>query len=359
MQSARLFFKEGNSDKVYELDLLPSGEGFVVNFRYGRRGAALQHGTKTASPVALEAGQKIYNKLYSEKTGKGYTPEESGERFVGTENAGRLTGNLPQLLNAVDEVELLALLSDDSIVMQEKMDGVRAMLQLQNGKITLSNRKGLEIPCPERIAQTILAAQSQGLKQFILDGELIGNTFHGFDALEIDGVCVRSTGFSKRFEKAQAIFNLMRDIDGDVIKAVHVMSYGEKKAWFERFKTQGAEGVVLRNAQATYKVGRPNSGGDALKFKFVDTATVRISKVSEGKRSVSMEVLTEKDQWIDVGNVTIPSNQDIPTVGELAEVRYLYRTSAEGALFQPVFLGTRNDLAEDDAKESQLKVKVG
>ncbi len=68
----KLHFQEGKSDKVYEVDLCEVGDKFVVNFRYGRRGTELREGTKTTNPVDFEEGQKIFDKLVSEKTRKGY-----------------------------------------------------------------------------------------------------------------------------------------------------------------------------------------------------------------------------------------------------------------------------------------------
>lgn len=72
VRQTKLFFKEGNSDKVYEVDLCEIGENYVVNFRYGRAGAELKEGVKTASPVALADAEKVFNKLVEEKTKKGY-----------------------------------------------------------------------------------------------------------------------------------------------------------------------------------------------------------------------------------------------------------------------------------------------
>jgi len=68
----KLQFKEGNSDKVYEVDLCESGANYVVNFRYGRRGAELKEGTKTTTPVSFAEAEKIFQKLVDEKTRKGY-----------------------------------------------------------------------------------------------------------------------------------------------------------------------------------------------------------------------------------------------------------------------------------------------
>lgn len=69
-----LYFSEGKSDKVYEVDLCESGSDlYVVNFRYGRRGATLRDGTKTVFPVAYEDAIKVYDSLISSKEKKGYS----------------------------------------------------------------------------------------------------------------------------------------------------------------------------------------------------------------------------------------------------------------------------------------------
>ena len=44
IRQSLLWYKEGNSDKVYEIDLCEVGaDKYVVNFRYGRRGAAVSY----------------------------------------------------------------------------------------------------------------------------------------------------------------------------------------------------------------------------------------------------------------------------------------------------------------------------
>jgi predicted DNA-binding WGR domain protein len=77
LKQSKLFFKEGNSDKVYEVDLCQVGaEQYVVNFRYGRRGATLKEGTKTDKPVILAIAEETFNALEVEKRKKGYQTEE-------------------------------------------------------------------------------------------------------------------------------------------------------------------------------------------------------------------------------------------------------------------------------------------
>ncbi len=77
VKQTRLFFQQGTSDKVYEVDLCEAGANeYIVNFRYGRRGARLKEGTKTAFPVSQDEAQKVFDKLVDSKVKKGY---RSGE----------------------------------------------------------------------------------------------------------------------------------------------------------------------------------------------------------------------------------------------------------------------------------------
>lgn len=78
IQHTKLYFKEGNSDKVYEVEICQLGSTeFYVNFRYGRREGTLKEGTKTVTPVSLAQAQKIYDALIAEKTQKGYQTEDA------------------------------------------------------------------------------------------------------------------------------------------------------------------------------------------------------------------------------------------------------------------------------------------
>ena len=76
IRQIRLSFRQGTSDKVYEVDLCEVGpDQFVVNFRYGRRGSNLRDGTKTPLPVARAAAESTFDKLVLSKTKKGYAEE--------------------------------------------------------------------------------------------------------------------------------------------------------------------------------------------------------------------------------------------------------------------------------------------
>ncbi|MGE8556708.1 MAG: WGR domain-containing protein [Chryseobacterium jejuense] len=76
IKQSKLFFHEGKSDKVYEIDLCEiNPDAFIVNFRYGRRGATLKEGTKTSEFVSKEKAENIFDQLEKEKRNKGYQSE--------------------------------------------------------------------------------------------------------------------------------------------------------------------------------------------------------------------------------------------------------------------------------------------
>jgi bifunctional non-homologous end joining protein LigD len=74
------------------------------------------------------------------------------------------------------------------------------------------------------------------------------------------------------------------------------------------------------------------------------------------KRSVRLSLLDGKNV-VNAGNVTIPPNHKVPEVGATVDVRYLYAFKESGCLFQPVYIGERNDIDRESCTVTQLKYK--
>jgi predicted DNA-binding WGR domain protein len=73
IKQTTLLYQEGNSDKVYEVDLCQTSQDlYVVNFRYGRRGTNLKEGVKTTQAVPEAQAQKVFDQLVASKVKKGY-----------------------------------------------------------------------------------------------------------------------------------------------------------------------------------------------------------------------------------------------------------------------------------------------
>lgn len=358
-ESISLYYRDGGSDKVYHVQLEPAttdGTGWIVNFQYGRRGQTLHTGTKTSQPIAFDKAKKTYDKLIKEKMAKGYTPGEDGTPFAGTDKAGEVSGLVPQLLNIVDDKTCESLINNVNYLMQEKKDGTRLMVRKKDGVITGSNRKGLVIPISTKIEERLLKIPGD----FELDGEAVGDVYWVFDILSCGDQDFRDDSVMNRWSAVCELTQKI-DIDGSAVQVVPSMFTSRLKAkYYSTLLEDKAEGVVFKHLLAKYVPGRPASGGNQLKFKFKASVTCEVVQHNGTKRSVLLglnDAGLGTDQYREVGNVTIPSNYEIPAVGTFVEVEYLYAFPG-GSLFQPVYKGPRPDKDVADMYSS-LKFKQG
>lgn len=351
---ADLYYREGSSDKVYHASVEPSGAMFVVNFAYGRRGATLATGTKTQQPVDDCTAKHIFNKLVSEKLAKGYkhmageVPDPYAQPEPGAAKAA--SGYLPQLLNPVDESVVQNLLCSEQYCMQEKFDGRRMMLEKVGNTVRAINKKG---QCTGAPANIIRQAESIP-HDFVMDGEAVGDVFHAFDVLVCDGRDVGACAYQHR--RAELMNLLASEQCPDLRMVETAIGYAAKSGMIDELRWRKAEGVVFKKLGAKYSAGRPNSGGDQFKFKFCATASFIVSKVNT-QRSVDLQ-LFNGDELVDAGSVTIPPNKEVPMFGAIVEVRYLYAYKESGSIYQPVYLGERDDVEPTECKVEQLKWKA-
>ena len=345
-----LYYRQGGSDKVYQAAVEPSGKGFVVNFAYGRRGSTLQSGTKTPAPLEYAAARKLFDKLVREKTAKGFTPGEDGTPYRHSDHAQRFTGILPQLLNPIGEEDLELYINDERWWMQEKFDGRRLLVRKHNQEVLAINPKGLSVGLPEPIACAVLTLAAESC---LLDGEAVGEVYHAFDLLEQDRSDLRSDPYALRYDQ---LVQLIDPAGGIVLRfAQTATDAGEKACMLLKLRERRREGVVFKDRGAGYTPGRPTSGGPQVKLKFYATCSCLVAAINRGRRSVALELIDGK-KHVAVGNVTIPPDHAIPTSGQVAEVRYLY-VYPGGSLFQPLYLGPREDIPQEACAVTQLKYR--
>jgi bifunctional non-homologous end joining protein LigD len=349
LESITLYYREGSSDKVYQCQIEPAGERFIVNFQYGRRGSTLNTGTKTNVPVDYDQAKRIYDKLVREKTSKGYTPGQDGTPYTAPDTSDRFTGILPQLLNPIDEEEANRLLNNPGFVMQQKFNGRRMLIRKDGDQLHGINKKGLLIGLP----QTVFADIYHLPGNFILDGECIGDHFHTFDLLILNRTDLRPLPYKERLV---ALMNLWASAQHQYLHFAETAYTAKQKAnLLAELKAKEEEGVVFKKLNAAYTPDRPNSGGPQLKHKFYATVSCVVSKLN-AQRSVEVRLWGD-DGWMVCGNVTIPANHVIPAVGKVIEVRYLYAHRESNALYQPVYLGPRSDVETSECLLTQLKYK--
>lgn len=355
MKTASLYFKNGNSDKEYHIQLVKSNNGYKVLFQYGRVGNALQSGTKTDTPVSLQEAEKIFDKLKKEKTAKGYSEGESKIDFsVGGEEIkprDKKVHILPQLLNNIENVQ--DYINDPDYIAQEKFDGERRMV-ICNEKTIGLNKKGEEVPLPDSILSSVKLPCT-------LDGEIIGDKLFVFDILSAH-ILSKGEIPTKQFtciERLKILTAFIHNLGKGVEMVETAYTKEDKQKMFDNLQKNNKEGIVFKKKNSPYEHGRPNSGGNQLKYKFYKTATFIVANITKGKRSIGLELASSEDNLWDkvfMGKVTVPTNYDMPKVGDFVEVRYLYAYKG-GAIFQSVYLGKREDCDLSDATMKQIIYK--
>lgn len=361
IQEAHLGYIGGGSDKVYHIFLLEqSKSAFVVNVQYGRRGGTMAAGTKTNAPVSLDEAKRIFQRTYNEKFNKGYRPHASETAQPMAQVAKQKTGIMPQLLNMIGDDELRKVLRDSTHWMQEKMDGVRLLIEWMPERMRGVNRSGEEVALLPEVAEEINYLVKVAHTHFhpavkvIFDGELVGNIYHVFDLLQCCRDDLGQKPFGARYVELKTLLHCAPNLAR--VKIVDCYFDPEQKqAFFTQLKARGAEGAVFKRSASLYVPGRPNSGGDQLKYKFWATGDFVVTQVNQ-KRSVAVHALDAQGNDVGLGNVTVPRNYVMPSAGDVVQVRYLY-AYRDGCLYQPQFEGTRDDKKPAECLMTQLKYK--
>lgn len=196
-------------------------------------------------------------------------------------------------------------------------------------------------------------------EKFVEEQQKTGNwnlkTLEGKKAdLVMDGEDHRLYPYDRRY---LALMNLLaKAMQRNVILAETAFTPQQKVQLLKQLHRQNKEGIVFKALEAPYTPGRPNSGGSQLKHKFYATLSAVVANVND-RRSVEVRLLNGKG-WVPCGNVTIPPNFQIPQIGQVVEIRYLYAFQESKALYQPVYLGPRNDVEPFECGLSQLKYKA-
>ena len=242
-------------------------------------------------------------------------------------------------MNECSEEEVQRFIDSDHWCAQEKYDGVNRLLIKTGNEIVGANRKGLSVAIPKEVEE-----EMRTLPDCVLSGEAIGDKVMCFDIIPEN-----KEEYRHRYSVLEGL------LPTEHIRLVDTSwTTQQKRRLLLTLKNDNKEGIVFKRIDSVYHPGRPNSGGDMLKFKFKATASVIVEGVNKGKRSVSMVMYDVGP--VRVGNVTIYPNYTIPEEGSIIEVEYLYAFKG-GSLFQPVYLGPRTDLDYSDCNIKQLKYK--
>lgn len=367
LQGIDLHYLGGGSDKVYHVSLLQEGSEYFTAFAYGRRGSRLNTGEKYRG-TSRAAAQNAYDKIVSEKRGKGY--DYTGSRGVpgypapGTSSAPAAPIIVPRkepscpLLSCQpkpgsgDDPDAAAepYLTDDAWVMQEKFDGERLRVRLSEAPVYAGfNRKGVEVALAAALQDDL---QLQAIpEEHVLDGENVNNVFYVFDCVTLNKA---NKIVLEELSERRAVLSELLGVrpESSAIQVVRTFEGAAKRRMYEKIKAAGGEGVVFKRIDSVYSEG---STDDWVKVKFVERATC-IVLAHNAVSSVEVALLDAAGDLVSVGNVTISTGRVKPPVGSLVEVEYLYAYKG-GSLYQPVYKGERTDIEREACVFGQLKYK--
>jgi ATP-dependent DNA ligase len=235
----------------------------------------------------------------------------------------------PMLLT--DCTDLEALLRDDEWIMEEKLDGDRAIVEKRVNVVTVTSREGNPIKPSESIVSLAMLSD----EDFILDGELMpGGEFVAFDCI------ASSASFGEAIAQGTAFENTLH-LPRLILNEKHATRCTDVALWvrkcilrytspfriirtglsqldivglFHSIKRDGGEGVVFKHAQSGYHEGTRSN--DWQRFKFYETEDFTVGQVDIAK--CSFEAIRDGRSW---GYVPASLNT-LPSPGDTVRIRF-------------------------------------
>lgn len=330
----------------------------IIRVNHGQVGGAIQEsveevtrgkniGRSNETNPVQQACLEAQSKWNKKKEREGYVESLERAQAGETDQEG---GIAPMLAKAWEDVKKRFKFPADA---QRKLDGVRCISVIQDGKVTLWSRKRAPIyGVPHVVAA--LEAMDWGPGRIVLDGELFklglgfqritsfvrkqGELKPGYEQLEyhVYDVPEMSTGVVDRIEKLtwEERRIVLSDIpQNDVVKIVQtflVENFAEAKALHDLWVQEGYEGLMLRSHGGVYRPGARSS--DLIKVKEFLTEEFKIIGVHEGRGKFAglamLECVTSEGAQFDCcAPGTLPERAEIlkqgdKLIGQMLSVKF-------------------------------------
>lgn len=268
-----------------------------------------------------------------------------------------LTDLRPMLAGSVNPRELPKYCENDRWAAEQKIDGMRLVIETTDTGANFLNRKG------ETFKQYLPAdlAQKMGTlgAGFVLDGELVEDTrgrrtLFLFDLLDTPAGTTVQKPFKLRRNLLEHVCSIWSQPGVEILPSY--TGRIEKLSLAKTLLGNGGEGVMVRDQEGIYVPGLRSPA--LLKAKFVKTVDcIVLGKGRNGKDNVVLGLHNDVGTIVDIGEVTALAGDGATLEeGEVCEIQYLYAVDpARPRLVQPTRPTRRTDKTPDECLMSQIQ----
>lgn len=261
----------------------------------------------------------------------------------------------PMLADSADVHELDSYIADVKWWIEQKFDGQRMLVVIDNGEIKVLNRQGM--PKVTNLHPAIVdqfADFTTG--QWVFDGELLDGCLQVFDMPQAGGLVAPDTRFAERRIALEALLEQgVWTPDPAYVQLTHCAKTTDDKAKLAKIaQDDQCEGVMLKHVDGAYQPAKRSRR--MLKCKFTHDLDAIITAVGhDGKDNAVLSLLDpEAGKVVEIGRASTIGKKPTPAVGDVWLVTYLYFTDADRRLYQPRLVSKRTDKDYSECLVDQL-----
>ena len=248
----------------------------------------------------------------------------------------------------------IKLLESDEYSIEQKLDGHRLMLVIDDSKIIPLNRNGEARDIPNKLEALIRSIPVINTGRWIFDGELIKGKYFVFDMPEMNSITIAGLPWMQRRLALDKFFDLLKASGFEQPELqTTAWSIENKKAFFDACLDK--EGVMFKRIDSPYQPGRHSTW---VKHKFHKSCEVIVTELNRKGKSeaMSLGLYDDKGTLHNAGGCRIlPKFEGKISAGDVVEIRYLYATE-EHKLYQPHMIAIRKDKKPEECGRWQLEM---
>lgn len=263
----------------------------------------------------------------------------------------------PDLLESIPPADVVRFLADDAWRIEEKLDGIRCLVSIADGRVTFLGRNGQELgdDRSRRLPDLALAFRMGDAVlpgTWVFDGELLSDgTWHVFDLCRSSTLVGPSTILEHRRTMLEVLWSKVLRHHPRCRLVRQAATTTEKVALWAEVQAAKGEGIVLKRVNGTAPLTgkRQGSGLKAKLVKELDAVVLAVG--DDGKESCRLGLYSD-GRMVEIGRSSL-IGKGLIEPGDVVLVRYLY-VGAGGRLYQPRLLAKRTDKTAAECSINQL-----